>query len=144
MIEMALLEPSKETEKKLRWSTYVVRDDTKFHLYIPKWRVPSPWPGRVFVSMESFTGNLEKYINYPQIDSLEDPIEAILRPVKEHVKTIRFAPLGDPNEWPTGEPYIPYSLIPQDAVLIRLFVAWDLHTKGQFIDVPTYREDGLG
>jgi hypothetical protein len=46
MIEMALLKPSKETENKLRWSTYM-NDGSKFHLYVPKWRVPEPWPGRI-------------------------------------------------------------------------------------------------
>ena len=60
MIELALLKPSKETENKLRWSTHVEQDDTDFQLYIPKWRVPEPWPGRIIVYIDSFVGDPSK------------------------------------------------------------------------------------
>ena len=47
LIEMTRLEAAKETDNKLRWDVDI--DDTRFSLYIPKWRVPQPWPSRIWV-----------------------------------------------------------------------------------------------
>ena len=57
MIEMHLM-PSKETDRKLRWATYVEEDETEFKLYIPKWRVPRPWPAVIRVSVREASGSL--------------------------------------------------------------------------------------
>jgi hypothetical protein len=141
MFEMALLRPSKETENKLRWSTHISSDDTDFQIYIPKWRVPEPWPGRILVSIDRFTGSPDDFEDYPTIKSFEEPIEVILKPIMDHTRTVRFAPLGEPKKWPTGEPYIPFSLIPPDSDFLRLHVEWDLESQGQFINVPTFREE---
>jgi len=47
MVEIALMEPSKETDNKLRWKADV--EGVSFKLYVPKWRVPRPWPTRILV-----------------------------------------------------------------------------------------------
>jgi len=144
MIEMALLKPSKETENKLRWSTYVEQDDTAFHLYIPKWRVPEPWPGRIYVGIEPFDGDPLTFASSANsIDELEKSIKALVQPVMEHTRTFRYAPLGEKRDWQIGEPYIPFSLIPPDSHILSVQVRWDLDSKGQFVDVPTYREDTI-
>lgn len=142
MFEMALLRPSKETENKLRWSTYVESDQTEFHLYIPKWRVPEPWPGRILVGIQPYNGNPEDFVSQTgSLEASEEPIFALLQPVVEHTRTIRYAPVVDKEEWQTGEPYIPYSLIPPDSHFLSLKVQWDIESKGLFIDVPTYRDE---
>ena len=142
MIEMALLEPSKETVNKLRWSTHVEEDNTDFHFYIRKWRIPEPWPGRIYVGIESFDGEPSDFKQKPYTSAdVEGSIKILVEPVKEHTRTIRFAPLGDKKEWQTGELYIPFSLIPPNSHFLVIKVEWDLDSKGQFVDVPTYQSD---
>ncbi len=142
MIEMALLEPSKETENKLRWSAYIEEDDTAFHFYIPKWRVPKPWPGRIFVGIEPFSGDKK---NFSQSifdeDNLDNSIKVLIKPISKLSRTVRYTPLDEKKEWQIGEPYIPFSLIPFDSHLLKVEVKWDLDSKGQFVNVPTYKEE---
>ncbi|MFZ6021097.1 MAG: hypothetical protein ACOYXO_15970 [Chloroflexota bacterium] len=142
-IEMALLNPSKETERKLRWSAQIEEDQTNFHLYIPKWRVPKPWPGRIYVTISLFDDSLSDWTpKKTHTRNLEKNIQTVVKPFRNHTKTRRYKPLGDQSEWEIGEPYIPYSLIPEDFDhLLLLEVEWDLSSKGQFINVPTYRDD---
>ena len=135
MFEMALLDPSKETENKLRWSIYVEDDNTDFELYIPKWRVPEPWPGRISVSIDRYNKNSIEYSQSETPGNLEEPIAIVLEPVSECTHTCRYAPIGNKKEWQTGEPYIPFSLIPPNTKLILLRVTWDLQSKGKFVDV---------
>jgi len=131
MIEMVLLNPSKETERKLRWSVWIEKDDAPFHLYIPQWRVPQPWPAHLYVQIQAFEGDPSKFV--PGVASpQENNIRILLRPVCDHTRTRRYAPLEDSNEWQLGEPYIPSSLIPTDSHLLVIEVHWDLQSKGQF------------
>ena len=53
MVEMALLEETKETENKVRWDADI--EGTRFSLYIPKWRVPEPWPRLIHVTVSPHT-----------------------------------------------------------------------------------------
>jgi hypothetical protein len=145
MIEMVLLRPSKETEGKMRWSTHVEKDNAPFHLYIPKWRVPEPWPGRIYVAIQAFEGDPSNVVPGPSRPTdLESNIRVLVKPVRDHTRTRRYAPLGDTSEWQIGEPYIPYSLIPADSHLLVIEVQWDLRSKGQFLGVPTFRDDRFG
>lgn len=142
MIEMALLHPSKETPNKLRWSTKIDEDNTEFHMYIPKWRVPREWPGRIYIMIEPLAGESSQWAkSFRKFTNIEDNIKVGVEPEREHTRTIRYTPWGDKNEWPIGKPYIPRSLIPAESNLLRIEIKWDLSSKGQFIDVPTYRED---
>jgi len=141
MIEMSLSK-SKETENKLRWSVHVEKDKAPFHLYIPKRRVPKPWPGRIFVSIEPFGGDRSDCAQNPyDSDNLDNPIEVLVRRVKNHTRTVEYAPVGKIEDWQIGSPYIPDSLIPPNSNLLTIKVEWDLDSKGQFADVPTYRDE---
>jgi hypothetical protein len=119
MIEMTLA-PSKETDNKLRWVTDV--DGVPFQLYIPKWRVPTPWPKRIRVSVREI-----KRPTSPSIGSKpRDRIVVFVERVRDHTKTVRFAPLGEPKDWQLGQPYIPYQLLPNENVkYLRVDVEWD-------------------
>jgi len=142
MIEMALLKPSKETPNKLRWSAHVEEDNAPFHLYIPKWRVPEPWPGRIFVGIEPFSGDPSNFTQSPcDLDNLDNPIKVLVKPIENHTRTVKYAPFGDKDGWQTGYPYIPKSLIPPDSHFLKIEVKWDLESKDKFVDVPTYREN---
>lgn len=120
MIEMALMSPSKETDNKLRWHADV--DGVAFQLYIPKWRVPQPWPNRIRVFVSAATALESSSMNVEP----GTPIAVIVKRVVDHTQTARFAPLGDPKEWQIGEPYIPYQLLPDPASqILRVDVEWD-------------------
>jgi len=144
MIEMALLKPSKETPNKLRWSAHVKEDNADFEFYIPKSRVPEPWPGRIFVGIEPFSGDPSNFTQSPcDLDNHDNPIKVLVEPepLRKHTKTVRYHQLGDKGDWQIGKPYIPFRLIPPDSHFLIIEVKWDLESKGQFLDVPTYRED---
>ena len=148
MIEMALLKPrallrpSKETQNKLRWATQIEADNAKFQFYIPKSRVPEPWPGRIYVQIQSFEGDPSRFVPSPIVPGrLERSIRVLVEPVSEHTCTVRYKPIGDSEEWQIGEPYIPYSLIPPDSHFLVIVIEWDLSSKGKFVHVPTYRRN---
>ncbi len=127
MIEVAMMDPSKQTDNKLRWQADV--EGVSFKIYIPKWRVPRPWPTRILVRVgEPPTGvQLQENVGAgTNSDSLERPIYATVERVSEHTETVRFKPLGDPKSWEIGEPYIPYSLLASPSVpTVRIEVMWD-------------------
>src|SRR5438876_11263084 len=105
MIEIALMDPSKETDNKLRWQADV--DGVNFKLYIFKWRVPRPWPTRILVRVSDVPSGKEIHqpVKSANSDSLEQSISAIVHKVREHTQTVRFAPQGDSKDWEIGEPY---------------------------------------
>jgi len=138
---MSLLKPSKETENKLRWSAHVEKDNAPFHLYIPKQRVPKPWPGRIFVRIKPFSGNPSNFVQSTyDSNNLDIPIEVLVERVEYLTRTVKYAPVGNKKDWQAGSPYIPYSLIPPNSDFLIIKVEWDLDSKGQFVDVLTYRE----
>ncbi len=136
MIEVALMDPSKETDNKLRQESNV--DGVGFELYIPKWRVPRSWPVRIIVSIRNLFTDEGWTPSRPSIDvgqgdaAMERPIVAIVDKVKEHTKTVRFAPRGKREEWEIGEPYIPCSLLSDlsdpPPETIQIVVRWDRST----------------
>lgn len=129
MREIRLLNASKETDNKLRWETRV--EGAPFELYIPKWRAPTPWPAKIIVHIETDLESgkpwlIEKANQLPQDKYREQPIIAVVNRVREHTRTVRFDPDGDPDSWEIGSPYIPYELLDNEQapqVLIR--VMWD-------------------
>ncbi|MGE4056246.1 MAG: hypothetical protein AB7F99_15740 [Vicinamibacterales bacterium] len=123
MNEITLMNPSKATDNKLRWSSDV--DGVKFQLYIPQGRVPKPWPRQLHVTIAvPEAGGAET--RSPGQESLEKPIACIVEKVAEHTETVHYRPLGDQESWELGEPYIPFGLLP-DEVPSRLLVqvVWD-------------------
>ena len=119
------MHPSKTTDNKLRWEADV--DGVPFKLYVPKWRVPVPWPVRVLVAVSGDAKNSTRRVRPgDHVAKRERGIEAVVRRVSSHTETARFAPIGAPEDWEIGEPYIPYSLLPTpDASTVRIDVQWD-------------------
>ena len=130
MIEMLLLESTKETLRKLRWGKEI--NDVMFSLYIPKWRVPKPWPARIYVDIEPAEPPKIIRRHYTRADIKNNqqlkkrPITNLIRSCEEHTKTLRYQPLGDHNEWEIGEPYIPYDLTHDCTEYLMLTVNWNL------------------
>jgi len=132
MKEIALMHSSKQTGRKLRWDSNV--DGVLFELYIPKWRVPRPWPKRIIVSVsipdcstDEASKSSPRSANGPEgIAALEQSIVATVEMVREHTKTVRFAPRGNPEDWEIGEPYIPFALLPDSSwQRVQIGVRWD-------------------
>jgi hypothetical protein len=116
------MNPSKQTDNKLRWSSDV--EGVEFKLYIPKDRVPRPWPIRIRVAISEYSaGNPEAASAQ---GGTEEPIVCVVERVSEKSKTVRYRPLGDPKAWQLGEPYIPLTLLPADLPeRLRVEVRWD-------------------
>lgn len=125
-----MLRSAKETENKLRWDT--IDGKVKFSLYIPKWRVPNPYPEKIFVEVSDQTDRFKTYIplkrKNPDPNLLKRPILALLTETKEQTQTVRFAPSGEQNDWEIGEPYIPFALLPEDYATkpILIEVKWGI------------------
>ena len=135
-LESERLESDKETDNKLRWNSDI--DGVEFKLYIFKWRVPQPWPSRIYVNIEPVPpGFMPQQKRRTQVDRdpslAEAPIIAKVTRYSDHTETVRLQPVGDPKEWEIGEPYIPKNidLVEQsDELLIR--IEWDLASRGKF------------
>lgn len=123
----------KETENKWRWDA--ILNDEKgekaiFELYIPKWRVPEPYPEKIRVKIgEPHEFPNKKYFNREDIEQnaelKNNRIYAEVKRFSEHKKTIRFNPIGDEKNWEIGSPYIPFQLLPdEDIEHICLSVEW--------------------
>lgn len=117
-----------DTPNKRRWDALI--DNVRFELYIPKWRIPTPPPEAIHVTVQATSGesNLPRLT---QADADADaslllrPIHAVVRRFKDHTQTVRFTPVGNKDEWEIGEPYIPYSLIPEDSKeVVQITVVW--------------------
>lgn len=136
LLEMTLFDSAKETDNKLRWDTHV--EGTRFSLYIPKWRVPQPWPSRIWVNVMPRRAPCEERSNLApedvELDSslTHEPIVATVSRRTDHSETIRYRPLGDSKLWEVGEPYVPISLTCGQAERLRLIVLWDLTSRGEF------------
>ncbi len=126
MREIALMNPSKETDNKLRWWADV--EGVSFKLYIPKWRVPAPWPARLQVVVDEKATSTQADPKPPRPGSLEleRPIITILERVREHTQTVRYRPVRLPANWEIGESYVPYAVLPTPSPgRLRLEVRWN-------------------
>jgi hypothetical protein len=136
LLEMKLFTAARETENKYRWDAPV--DETTFSLYIPKWRVPSPAPARIYVALFPRRYGTDDLPNLAPDDVKADPclvlepIVATVTAVTPKTKTIRYAPTGDPKKWEIGDPYVPFSMTYDGNVSLRIFVMWDLTSRGAF------------
>lgn len=136
LLEMTLFGAAKETDNKLRWDADV--EGTNFALYIPKWRVPSPWPSRIWVNIfpRRVEGDDPANLSSADIEgdpSLKhEPIIATVSRFDEKTQTVRFRPVGDPKSWEIGEPYVPRALIRNGEERLRVVVMWDATSRGSF------------
>ncbi len=135
-IEMTLFQSAKETDNKLRWDVDV--EGTNFALYIPKWRVPQPWPSKICVQVFPRRYNGDDNFNLSPKDIETDsslsnePIIATITKMSEHSKTIKYQPIGEQKYWEIGEPYIPTQLTYNELDKLRIIIFWDLRSRGLF------------
>ena len=126
MFSINLMNPSKETDNKLRWTANV--EGTPFHFYIPKSRVPKPWPNQIHVIIslpEQVTQSPTHLKNY-----LANFIIAFIKFDQKHSCTVRYSPEGDSDQWEIGQPYIPYEILEKVSPgtipdRLRIEVHWD-------------------
>ena len=137
LLEMTLCSSAKETLNKLRWDALV--DGVTFSLYIPKWRVPNPWPGHIWVQVLPRRQDCDDLPNLSRNDvdadstTRKEPIVVTVSRYSEHTETIRYTPGGDREDWEIGEPYVPKSIAGEHDSL-RLIVMWDITSRGAFLD----------
>ncbi len=126
MIEMALLSEAKETDNKVRWDADI--EGTRFSLYIPKWRVPEPWPQKIHVTLspdnQSGPSPLSPKEAMENPKSRLRPIIAKLNKFQEHTKTIRYRLDGEASTWELGEPYIPIPMTFSESDSLIIEVKW--------------------
>lgn len=127
---------TRETDNKLRWDADF--NGTPFELYIPKWRVPQPWPHRIRVALFDLReasdgrGKLRREHFEPNLSLRLNPILTTIERSEEMKHTIRFRPIGEKDEWEIGEPYVPNELVPGDTDRLRILVLWDIESRGEF------------
>jgi hypothetical protein len=137
LLEMTLGSSAKETANKLRWDALV--DGVTFSLYIPKWRVPNPWPGHIWVLVlprrqeGDDLPNLSKDDVEADSTTRKEPIVATVSRYSEHTETVRYTPGGDRDDWEIGEPYVPRTIAGEHG-LLRLIIMWDITSRGAFVD----------
>lgn len=126
MIEMVLLEEAKETDNKVRWDADI--KDVRFSLYIPKWRVPEPWPRLIHVAVSPRTQQRPLLLSQAAArkapESRKEPIVAHIKKFKDCTETIRYKPEGDASDWEIGEPYIPTLMTCGGAECLTIAVNW--------------------
>ena len=120
MAEMVALNFYKDTGNKLRFDAYV--EEAVFELYIPKRRIPKPWPYSILVSVEPY----QEGMILPHFSGdTSQPIDTIVYWCSDHTKTAHYYPAGEEDALEIGEPYIPYDLIPGTPKKVRIRVVWD-------------------
>jgi len=139
----------KKTPFYLRWDDVAKRDGALFELYIPKGRVPQPWPARIIVSMDSFTGDPSDFTQSPyDLDNLNNPIKVLVERVvdENYSNPVKYTPIGEDKVRQIGEPFIPKSILTSEFPSIPdkliIDVNWDLES-GKFEDSPIYWEKDL-
>jgi hypothetical protein len=107
-------------------------DDAKFSLYMPEWRVPEPPPATIAVLLvpgelppaHGLTLSSDDAQSAPEFR--QKPVVAAVSKTREHTKTMRYDPLGHPDSWEIGSPYIPFQLTFDCADIITLIVFWSV------------------
>lgn len=130
MFAINLMNPSKVTENKLRWTANV--RGTPFAFYIPKSCVPEPWPVQIHVRVTLVDPNTQTPIQ--RRHNLKHPIIAFVKFDRSHTRTARYVPVGDYEDWEVGKPYIPYEILEKVSPgtspdRLRIEVHWD-YTAG--------------
>lgn len=120
------LDRDKETDNKVRWSVEV--DGVPFSLYVPKWRVPEPWPARIRVGIRPDTAEVLPSTSRDAVtvapEARRRPIEVRVARVEDKTETIRYAPVEHGSDAEIGEPYIPKSFTEDGEERLVVSVTW--------------------
>ncbi len=130
--EAILMNPSRDTGNKLRWESQI--DGLRFTFYVPKRRVPVPWPKQIVVAVSE----LPLVVHEMHTAASAEPIDTHL-PIVTTVgldyrclHSVRYRPIGEPATWEIGTTYIPYSLLRSDVPpRLQIEVRWD-YTAGHW------------
>jgi hypothetical protein len=124
----AILESWKTTQDKLRWDGKF--SGIQWEIYIPKWRVPKPWPGliRVKIGLPDEFGLLPTFEPSAEFSDSDSVTVICRRNWDFHSPNdAQFEPLGnDEQSWQIGTSYIPFDLLPDplcERVVVQ--VSWD-------------------
>jgi len=112
-MKFVVLDRESTTERKVR---YICTDCPEFKLYIPQSSLPNPWPDRIQIRFDPDPTKLQSY---------PSKISCLIKRAGLHSKTVHYFPDGDPKTWLIGEPYIPFSLLPEEPPSeLSLIVSW--------------------
>jgi hypothetical protein len=123
----------KETDNKYRWD--YMEGNAPLEIYIPKWRVPAPYPQRIFVQIFEpedshcpiMTLHSKKEVDANQRLRLEPITAEVIYKEEDHTRVFRYDPvLEGNNAREIGSPYIPKTLLddpPQTRMVI--VVNWE-------------------
>jgi len=132
-------EQSKETDNKYRWDAKIA--DTLLEIYIPKWRIPEPYP--LGISVDIFEpddsrcpvvvrhGKQEVKAN-PRLRLV--PITAEVTYKEDMTLTARYDPVLEGNDArEVGSPYIPFALLGGSRPkLLVIEINWETRNQGSF------------
>lgn len=108
------LRHDKKTDAKHRW---IDVDDAGFKFYIPQAVLPQEHPQRIRVRVET---------DPRQAASFKANLKAVVELGEEHSETVQYAPVGDPDTWQIGRPYIPKTALTEPwPVRLHIAVSWD-------------------
>ncbi len=141
MEALKMMNPSKRTENKLRWTRDV--KGTPFHFYIPQSCVPEPRPVQIIVLINHVEPGFQTSIQRRR--NLRRPIVAFVKFDKSCTRTARYEPEGYHDLWEIGQPYIPYEILEKVTPgtipeRLRIEVMWD-YTAGTWEDLKQIRNE---
>src|SRR5436190_18981422 len=118
----------KSTAGTLRWDADIF--GVNFAVYISRWRVPKPWPGRIRVRIYGPSELTEMLNESPKYNHQENeiPLTAVLCHVSDNGnRTTTYVPIdSDENSWELRRIYVPQSLLPDEPCqTLGIQVIWD-------------------
>ncbi|MCG2790900.1 MAG: hypothetical protein L6305_04010 [Actinomycetia bacterium] len=134
---------NKETDNKYRWDAMV--DNAPLEIYIPKWRVPDPYPQRISVQIFEPADSRCPIVTIHSKKEVKEKPGLRLGPITAEVTftevkelTVRYDPVlagNDARE--IGSPYIPKTLL-DDPPQTRLVIVINWKTGNKAYHNSTY------
>lgn len=124
MTPLLYLNFDKQTLRMVRYRVPLGTVD--FCIYVPKWRIPAPWPKKIMVQVESLGSDQRArgvLAATARVGSAKSPIYAIMSRVSVHTRTVRFDPETSERDDEIGAIYVPYSLLsdpPPERILMTV------------------------
>lgn len=120
----------KETDNKYRWD--YMEGNAPLEIYIPKWRVPAPYPQRIFVQIfepEDSHCPIMTPHNKKEVDANQRlrfaPVTAEVIYKEDMTLTARYDPVLEGNDArEIGSPYIPFALCDSRTKRLVIVIKW--------------------